>query len=299
MANHSIQMLIKEEIQRFLNEGRLEDVIAKYPDLESYLIEDMADQDPSGNLKYLAWQTEMLDYEITKLLAKEEDGAQILFSQEESYLTKNLIELIAKFHTMSERNLLTQKDINQYKSIEHLERNINVAKKRAREIEIEKQGKAEGIRIYEDNDFLVVQPKSEASSCYYGRNSKWCIAQKKSNPFHTTYKDSVFLFVINKKLDRAIPKEFQDMDCEELALNEHRCSKMAFQYDFLESDITAYDAQDNSYEVSFMTDIIRLLDKIDANKVAGVVMDFLEEQEQNIRSSLFKEGYTIQILENQ
>jgi hypothetical protein len=59
---------------------------------------------------------------------------------------------------------LKKKDINQYNSFTELETALKPFIEKEKEKELEKQAD----RIYEDNKFLVIKPKTEEASCKYG-----------------------------------------------------------------------------------------------------------------------------------
>ncbi len=42
--------------------------------------------------------------------------------------------------------------------------------------EVEKQAKKDAIRFYEDENHLIIIPKSEKAACYYGKGTEWCTA---------------------------------------------------------------------------------------------------------------------------
>ena len=74
---------------------------------------------------------------------------------------------------------LKKKDINQYSSFSELEKALSPFKTKEQEKELEKQVD----KIYEDNDFLVVSPKTQEASCAYGSGTKWCTTQRSGGHF--------------------------------------------------------------------------------------------------------------------
>jgi hypothetical protein len=72
------------------------------------------------------------------------------------------------------------------------------SKKTEREKERELKTQAE--RLYEDDDVLVIRPKSHAASCYYGANTKWCTTTAGSSGYFEKYiKSGLLYYFINKK----------------------------------------------------------------------------------------------------
>jgi hypothetical protein len=60
--------------------------------------------------------------------------------------------------------------------------------------------KQETKKIYEDDDVLIIEPLSEASSCMYGANTKWCTASREGQNMFTNYKNktSTLIYIIGK-----------------------------------------------------------------------------------------------------
>ena len=90
---------------------------------------------------------------------------------------------------------LKKKDINQYNSFTELETALKPFIQKEKEKELEKQAD----RIYEDNKFLVIKPKTEEASCKYGGNTKWCVSSHSSGHFgRYTQGNQALYFIINK-----------------------------------------------------------------------------------------------------
>jgi hypothetical protein len=94
------------------------------------------------------------------------------------------------------QNQLEKKDINQYKTFTELQNAVTPLQQKEKEKELESQVK----KIYEDDTFVVVVPKTQEASCKYGSNTKWCTAAKQNNRFdtYTTGKQKLY-YIINKK----------------------------------------------------------------------------------------------------
>lgn len=99
------------------------------------------------------------------------------------------------------------KDINQYENPAFIATLMNVVDERKTQREIEREAKSQVTKLYEDDDVLVVMPKSFVSSCYYGANTKWCTTTKGSAGYFEKYsRDGKLYYFINKKtgLKRAL-----------------------------------------------------------------------------------------------
>lgn len=93
------------------------------------------------------------------------------------------------------QNQLPKKDINQYVSVNELEKVIDFVIKKKESAELEKQAK----KIYQKGDFVVVQPKTEEASCKYGSETRWCTSSKGSGNFgrYTAGRQALY-YIINK-----------------------------------------------------------------------------------------------------
>jgi hypothetical protein len=102
----------------------------------------------------------------------------------------NLIQSFDKYQSELEK-----KDINQYKSFEELDNALTPLYQKKKEKELEKQVE----KIYEDDKFLVVKPKTHEASCKYGSNTKWCTTAQSPDHFQRYTSGSQGLYyIINK-----------------------------------------------------------------------------------------------------
>lgn len=102
----------------------------------------------------------------------------------------NLIKSFDKYQSQLEK-----KDINQYQSFEELDSALLPIHQKQRERELEKQVD----KIYEDDKFLVVKPKTHEASCKYGSKTKWCTTAQSPDHFQRYTSGSQGLYyIINK-----------------------------------------------------------------------------------------------------
>jgi hypothetical protein len=231
-----------------LKEGRKEDLKKKYSarfneqDLDFILnISDLKD----------------FNHKYTDFVLKNTDGDGELDTDE----LEHLVGLIKDFDKYQSQ--FPKKDINQYVSLNELEKVILYIRGKNKEKELEGQAK----KIYEKGDFVVIQPKTEEASCKYGSNTKWCITSKGSGHFgrYTAGRQALY-FIINKA--KSTSKNY---------------SKIAIHFDD-EGYMRYWDAQDSPlsqresdiFEYAF-PEIIEVI-KDDYKKYAGSMTDkFLTE----------------------
>jgi hypothetical protein len=163
-----------------LKEGRKEDLKKKYStkfneqDLDFILnISDLVE----------------FNHKYTDFVLKNTDGDGELDTDELEYF----IGLIKDFDKYQSQ--FPKKDINQYVSLNELEKVVNFVRVKNKDKELESQAK----KIYEKGDFVVIQPKTEQASCKYGSNTKWCVTSKDSGHFgrYTAGRQGLY-FIINK-----------------------------------------------------------------------------------------------------
>ena len=145
-----------------LLEGRREDVIKKYGEQHTDLVNVFVENDPSGNNKYLDWMVK------TAL---------------ENESVDSIIKVINDFHRLLPR--IKNKDINSYKTLSDLKFVVGEAIEAEEEKQVSKQAK----KIYEDEDGVIYAPFTVQASCKYGAGSKWCIAGKSDSRGLNTYFD--------------------------------------------------------------------------------------------------------------
>lgn len=173
----------------FLFESRISDVEKKYqswielnPDTYDYVVS----HDPSGNQKYLDW--------VIKTLMN-------TYSQNYDHHARGIMKVLTTIHQNIDLVPVEQRDINRVVTFEQLNKILDGIELKIKDREAIKNS----IKIYEDDQFLVVKPESYEASCKYGRNSKWCISGNNlaDGPRtwlkYTAGEGKEFIFVINKK----------------------------------------------------------------------------------------------------
>lgn len=166
-------------ISVLLNEGRKDDIRKKYSNKFDTSILDEVLNDPDL-LKF--------NHKYTDFLLKHIDPNNFDLDYT---VGVGLIKDFDKYQSS-----LSKKDINQYTSFNELERVLEPIIEKS--IEKDMSGQVE--KIYEDDTFLILIPKTKEASCKYGSNTKWCVTMKTTNHFENYTKDNQLLyFIINKK----------------------------------------------------------------------------------------------------
>ena len=211
--------------EQLIIEGRIDDARKKYPFLakrsaepvgEKTLLDLLIDADPSGNQKYLMGAAR-LTIDLLDDLGYMEDGGDRRIPA----VVQNLAELVQRYHKLMPfiRDQDAKfKDINAIKAYWQLREVIDRAaqKKADREAEkareaAEKQKAVEGTEFVADTPFhKVVRPLTREGSCYFGRETRWCISATQSQNYFDQYtsdgKAFFFLLAKNKNIDPAYKK---------------------------------------------------------------------------------------------
>ena len=182
-------------LRKILTEGRVEDSFNKYFGSASQTFKDIFTNEIvpmsatiNKNHKYLDWISKNIDVSITNL----ETG-------EVEHNLKEIGVALSQFDNKSKR--LTRKDINQYRDIEQLHDALHELDGTTRRT-VDTSDIDTVEKVYEDDRFVVVVPKTHAASCYYGAGTKWCTASKDTDSHFSTYKRGGELYYI---IDKTLP----------------------------------------------------------------------------------------------
>ena len=168
-----------------------DDLLAKYPDHKEG-IEAFKRTDPSGKMKYLRWQVDLLVENVA--------------------LAPEIIDVTRLFHRFSAR--LDKKDIFQWRADQFTELRDKLfafeALKAQKEKKVEERYRmpesCDVGFVYESQRFTIVLIKNKAASVHYGLGTKWCITEKMRSYFedYDTNND-VFFFIMDKTIGQDNP----------------------------------------------------------------------------------------------
>ena len=204
-------------------EGRKEDVAKRLKQRFEYdgsFIDRMLSVDPTG-YKYVDYIAKQLEKIIPQLAGQkgglnvtQQDAIKDVLSMVIPWFHSNVNRIteddIWKAETIfRERNGMVPniegiaksfKDIAQYENPEFIRTLMDIVDSKKTEREKERELKSQAEKLYEDDDVLVIRPKSYAASCYYGANTKWCTTNKGSSGYFEKYiRTGLLYYFINKK----------------------------------------------------------------------------------------------------
>ena len=251
-----------------LNEARVKDIKAKYPELTQSDWIDWARKNIAEKIndkavsKYLLYWAKAMDVQFKGETAEELKGSDDVME-----IAKVMLDLIAKFEANQSR--LKEKDIYKYdvpeleKAMEEI--GISSRAKKAKE----KEQAIEGSEIvYEEDDMFAVRPYTEGASCFYGTNTRWCISATQSRNYFAQYTEEGKGFIMVRMEN--LPEDDDDR-------------RVALVFDQDGDFDEAYDAPDNQMGYKEVRDVIaRNWSAGQGQKDNLFLFNRLEEEDQDI-----------------
>jgi len=167
-------------ISILLKEGRKEDLKKKY-----------SNKFGEDQLDWILNISDLIDFnhKYTDFILKQLDPNSQTFEDD----VQTAVEIIKDFDKYQSN--LEKKDINQYNNLWDLDLLLEPIKTKEKQRQLEKQVD----KIYEDDRFLVVMPKTHQASCKYGANTKWCTTSQSDDHFKRyTSGNQALYYIINK-----------------------------------------------------------------------------------------------------
>jgi len=219
METKKVTELVLENVEKLLLEGRVENVKKKYPQPTWVVIDQLIEIDPSSNNKYLDW---MVKTYLKRTIQWFKDNA----SDRESYYSwtldqvpdtpedprwgenplrrnlggidndtlRELKDNLEHFHKNPSKYEI--KDINQFKSQKEFEDAVEIAKQKLSRKEMKETGVD---KVFEDDRFILMMPKTHKASCRYGARTRWCVTMRGySGYFENYFGQGPIFFLIDK-----------------------------------------------------------------------------------------------------
>ena len=112
------------------------------------------------------------------------------------YFGYHNFELIKKFEELNERNLIINNDLTKFKTFEELELEVSLAELKSVTKDLEKQT----IKLYENDEWLVIKPMSFLASKKYGATTRWCTTMEHNPDYYLKYsRNGILIYCLNKK----------------------------------------------------------------------------------------------------
>ena len=165
-------------------------VQGKFDLIANKFIDLIAEADPDANKKNTQW---LLNLFVKGRLLMEDLG--------------KATEYLTLYQRVKAKMPVEQRDLNKYQSLTMLydaiepyqEETSARAADRALDAEMHKQAKV----VFNDADYKIVIPLTQAASCHFGTNTQWCTAATNSwNAFEHYNKDGPLYVILDKKNNR-------------------------------------------------------------------------------------------------
>ncbi|MEM4396724.1 MAG: hypothetical protein QXR30_03635, partial [Candidatus Woesearchaeota archaeon] len=152
---------------------------------QNQLLDKFIESDPTGNKgTYVLW---MINAYLKKGINYIEDLDR----------TRYALELYHKFkHKLPQE----QRDINRIKSLSDLEDIVEQFKEQKTGKEVKKETKQEILNetevLYNGPEGMVLIPKTERASCFWGQGTRWCTAATQSKNYFSEYNEKGPLYIL-------------------------------------------------------------------------------------------------------
>jgi len=208
-------------LEQLLIEGRYDDAAKKYPDAVEETIDGMpvlkyfSKHDESGNNKYIMWMARQFADDMARWkrngLSEEGDPD---WRESVEQRADDIATAVRKYHRLLpyvRDDEAEYKDIYKIEDKRKLDRVIyNAHHKKQRKEQEKEQARREkaiahrdSVILIDDNNFMMVRPETAQASCFWGRETRWCISASQSQNYFDNYtsegKAFYFVFMKNKK----------------------------------------------------------------------------------------------------
>lgn len=180
--------------------SRLDRLKEQNPELNISLIDMFAKLDPTESYKYLEFIIKHL-----KTYYIDDMASDIALNMGIHLFGSKHIETLNEFEKHSQANRIENKDISSYKDIDYMA----IAVKRAEEIAKQKELEKQVVKLYSDDQYLVIIPLTKESNKMYGANTKWCTTMETGGYWERYFKSHKVIIFIDKVRNKkfALSKE--------------------------------------------------------------------------------------------
>ena len=224
METNKVTELVLENIENLILEGRVENIKKLYPPFMSQTIDKLKEMDPSKDNKYLMWLAKLLlpctikwfkeesvpigqsdrwDWTIDELPTSPTSELWNITkftrhscSSLNNRRNKDIKDNLEHFHKNPSKYLI--KDITQFQSQKQFNDAVEIAKQKLSNKEMKETGVD---KIFEDDSFILLMPKTHKGACRYGSRTQWCVASRDYPGHYTSYfKRGPIFFLIDKRM---------------------------------------------------------------------------------------------------
>lgn len=222
METNKVTELVLENVEKLLVEGRVENIKKKWPNTSWTIIDKLVEADPSKTNKFLEWMVknytkgrtikwfkdnagngntyyrwELGDVPDTAEDPRWDEEYNLRRSTQTDINNNKVNELKDNLeHFFKNPSKYEIKDINQFKSAKEFEDAVDIAKQKLSRKEMKETGVD---KVFEDDRFVLLMPKTHKASCRYGARTRWCVTMRGySGYFESYFGQGPIFFLIDK-----------------------------------------------------------------------------------------------------
>lgn len=174
---------------------------SKYIDMSLNLLKDNMEHISNNVYEMKKELSNELEINIDNFKKLSDFQIVFLYRSIEEFYTRDQINTINKFISFNERGLIPNKDVTTYKTFEQLNCSVAIVDLKLLEKDLEK----DTIKIYEDDEWLLIKPMSWFSSTKYGSSTKWCTSMKHNPEYFLRYsKEGILIYCLNKQTGKHV-----------------------------------------------------------------------------------------------
>lgn len=187
--------------------GKVDDLRTKYDALNVTMFDILNTIDTTPTKKYLDMFCKVTSEHLkTVSLVETLDSNEKIMSGFITMIKKGLVtkrnrniilEYFELFIEHNEKGNIPVNDVQKYKTINDIEKSVNIAEEKKRQEELMKQV----TKFYEDDEWSIIQPHNLQSSQKYGNSTRWCTVSDSGRFTQYTSNNKILIYIINKKHD--------------------------------------------------------------------------------------------------
>lgn len=232
----TMESFISKETELYLAEGKLDDIYQKYYSKIPFdTFTEIIAADPTTPVRsnevqkpgrFSKWLLDIFMKGNLKL--------------EDLYKATQYLDVFMRHQKKLE---ISQRNINQYTSLVDLFAVIKPYREVQTQSQASASAKKDAEKVFENQEWLVIVPKTEAASCYYGKGTEWCTAAERSDNRFDYYNQYGPLYInIHKQTQRKYQfhfpnSEFMDENDDTIDLIEFLSSNKELETFYWEKEI--------------------------------------------------------------
>lgn len=166
--------------------------------------------------------------------------------------------IFERFIYYNEKNQIEKNDLSCYKNINEIISQVKIAD----DVEEIKKIESQIVKLFEDDDWVIIKPLTHKSSVKYGYGTKWCTAMENNSSYFSDYtKKGILIYCINKKQKNGSIAVYKEIN-----------SDLSFW--------TSVDVKIDSIEANLPNDVVTVIRKEIKGNIPNSNIKFKEDKKQ-------------------